>query len=68
VPADGPGQERGFLKELLDVVLAEVGVLERRLVQGEDVGGGLELRNGYKADLECVSCSSRGKGREGRRT
>lgn len=50
MPADGAGQERGLLEELLDVVLAEMGMLERRLVQGEDVGSGLELGDGYEAD------------------
>ena len=65
MPADGAGQERGLLEELLDVVLAEVDMLERRLVQGEDVGSGLELGDGYEADLWWVSCNSGGKvGRE----
>jgi len=61
VPTDGAGQERGLLEELLDVVLTEMGVLERRLVQGEDVGSGLELGDGYEADLRWVSCNLEGK-------
>ena len=66
MPADGAGQERGLLEELLDVVLAEMDVLERRLVQGEDVGGRLELGDGYEADLRWASCNSGVDGREGR--
>ena len=44
----------------MNVVLAEMGMLERRLVQGEDVGSGLELGDGYEADLWWVSCNSGG--------
>ena len=51
MPADRAGQKRGLLEELLDVVLPEMGMLERRLVQGEDVGSGFELGDGYEADL-----------------
>ena len=61
MPVDRVGQERGLLEELLDVVLAEMGMLARRLVQGEDVGSGLELGDGYEADLWWVSCNSGGK-------
>ena len=50
----------------MDVVLAEMGMLERRLVQGEDVGSGLELGDGYEADLQWVGCNSEGEGREGK--
>lgn len=64
MPADGAGQKRGLLEELLDVVLAEMGMLERRLVQGEYVGSGLELRDGYEADLQWVGRNSEGEGRE----
>lgn len=52
MPSYGAGEELRFLEELLDVVFAEV-VVDGvgRLVEGEDVGGGLELGDGYEADL-----------------
>lgn len=54
-------QEARLLLELLDVVLAKVelwrGIV---LVQGEDVGCGLELRDCYEADLKsCVRSGMR---------
>lgn len=54
MPADGAWEYLGFLEKFLDVVLAEVS-LQRvwSLVQGEDVVGGLQLRDGDEADLGC---------------
>lgn len=51
VPLDGAGQQVGLLREFLRVVLTKVGVWRGRLVQREDVVGGLELGDGYEADL-----------------
>lgn len=52
MPLDGAGQDLGLFEELLHVVFAKVrlgGV--GRLVEREDVVCGLELRDGYEADL-----------------
>jgi hypothetical protein len=55
VPADRAREELGFLEEFLDVVFAKVCVQVRgRLVEGEDVICGFELRDGDEADLVCV--------------
>jgi hypothetical protein len=55
MPLYRAGQEPRFLEEFLDVVFAKVGVwlllLRGGLVEGEDVGGGFELGDGYEADL-----------------
>jgi hypothetical protein len=59
VPLYRAGEEPRFLEEFLDVVFAEVGVrlllLGGWLMEREDVGCGLEFRNGYKANLALVS-------------
>jgi hypothetical protein len=53
VPADGAGEELGFLKEFLDIVFAEVCMYRRcGLVQGEDVVCGFQFGDGDEADLE----------------
>lgn len=51
VPADGARQERGFGDELLLVVFAKVQVRGGRAVEGEDVRGRFQFRDGDEADL-----------------
>ncbi len=51
MPLDGPGQHVCLLPQLLRVVLAKVQLAGRRLVEGQDVIGRLELRHGYQSDL-----------------
>ena len=48
VPLDGAGQEFGLFEEFLHIVFAEMGLERggRGLVQGEDVVGGFEFRDG----------------------
>jgi hypothetical protein len=56
VPADGFGQEGGFFREFLSVILAEVEVFVFRIVEGEDIVGGFEFGDGDEADLKAC-CS-----------
>lgn len=53
MPSDGAREELGLLEQFLDVVLAEMRLQRASggLVEGEDVVCGLELRDGYEADL-----------------
>lgn len=65
-------QEEGFFLEFLGVVFAEVsvrvevGVRAVGVVEGEDVGCGFELGDGYEADLLNVSNEGRHGGVGGR--
>ena len=48
---DGGGEQSGFLREFLRVVFAEIAVVVREVVEGEDVVGGFEFGDGYETDL-----------------
>lgn len=54
VPSYAAGQDGGLFLQFLEVILAEVvlGVRRGSRVQGQDVGGRLQLRDGNEADLE----------------
>lgn len=54
VPVDFARESRRFVEKLLYVVFAKVGMCGGR-IEGEDIGGGLKLRDGYEADLQRVS-------------
>lgn len=51
VPLNGPRQQLGLLSQFLRVVLAKVQLPDWRFVQGKDVVGGLELRDGHETHL-----------------
>ena len=51
MPLDGPGQHICLLAQLLGIVLPEVELLSRCLVEGHDVIDGLQFGDGDKSDL-----------------
>jgi hypothetical protein len=51
VPFDGPGQDGRLFRKLLGVVLAEVNMFGRLLMEGKDVVRGLKFRDGNETDL-----------------
>jgi hypothetical protein len=54
MPLDGPGEQLGFLAQLLQVVLAKMQLPNRRLMEGEDIIDRLELGDSYESDLESL--------------